>query len=101
MYFYVYADNSTHANKVDGSSPGYELQTDIATNSAYGLQPSPVYASSSTSLTAQYEMNINPIYLLLSMSSNMGHPNSNSVRVPECGTPDVKNQTGLPIHSQA
>ena len=95
------AGNCTHGEESDGTSLDHESQIDITTNSAYGPLPSPVCGKSSTPATAQYNMKINPIYLLLGISSNTGYPNFNTVQVPEYGTPAVINQTGWPIYSQA
>lgn len=78
----AYTGNNTCGEGSVGRCLAREPQMGLATNPAYalsqnGAQPSPIHGRRSTSGTAQYNMNINPSYLL-GTSANVGYTNSNT-----------------------
>ena len=100
----VYTGHTTHGEGSVGRRLVCEPQIGLATNPAYalphphhGAQPPPVHGRRST--TAQYNMNINPSYLL-GTPTNVGYLNSNSCTANEYDYPAANNQTSLPMHSR-
>ena len=101
----MYTGHTTHGEGSVGRRLVREPQIGLATNPAYalphphhGAQPPPVHGRRSA--TAQYNMNINPSYLL-GTSANVGYLNSNTCTVNEYDYPAANNQTSLPMHSRA
>ena len=95
----LYTGHNTPGEGSVGRCLAREPQIGLATNPAYalphhGVQPPPVHGRRSA--TAQYNMNINPSYLL-GTPANVGYLNSNTLN--EYDYPAANNQTSLPMYS--